>query len=228
MKWLSWSLVVLTLVAMVFLYRFWRPPERPVAPVAETSAAVEPNYFRSGVAQVQDDGEQPDARSEANAHYSAERESITEQQLSWRAEQMRNAFLHGDDRAPPLAPRDEANQRELPTAEELADPELYQQYEARQQQGVRESFVRAARKQITELEQQLQQAREMEGDPAQLAEGEEKLERLRELYQQTLQESPQLQALIEQAAQQPSASGDDDSATQLAPDQDGPLADDDN
>ncbi len=109
-----------------------------------------------------------------------------------RAESMRQAFLEGDDRSPPLARREPEQQRELPTAEELADPELYQQYEARQQMNVRESFARAARSRISELEQQLQQAEQMGGDADQLREGREKLERLQQQYDQTVTEVPEL------------------------------------
>lgn len=109
-----------------------------------------------------------------------------------RAESMRQAFLEGDERTPPLAHREPEQQRELPTAEELANPELYQQYEVRQQMNVRESFARAARNRISELEQQLQQAEQMGGDAEQLREGREKLERLQQQYDQTVAEMPEL------------------------------------
>ena len=224
MKWLVWAGVTLLFVVILLGYRAWQGAE-PAAPVVKSAAPAAPNYFRQGVPQGQsdvapsDDQVEPQQRDQAMSA-----PPMDAQQLNWRAQQMREAFLHGDDRAPPLAARGEQQQRVLPTAEELADPELYQQYEARQYQTVRESFVRAAARQIAELEQQLQQARALEGDPAQLAEGQEKLDRLREQYQQTLQESPELQALIEQVSEQ-SAEAAGDAAPLLAPDEDGPPGD---
>ena len=84
----------------------------------------------------------------------------------------------GDPRTPPLASRTDL--RAPPSAAELADPALYQQYEQRQQQAVYASFANAADQRIPELEAMIAKGRASGISEAQLAEGEAKLARLRE------------------------------------------------
>ena len=91
---------------------------------------------------------------------------------------LRESMRHGDPRTPPLAPR--TNLREPPTAAELADPALYQQYEQRQQQSVYASFANAVDQRIPELEAMIAKGRASGISEAQLAEGEAKLAKLRE------------------------------------------------
>ncbi len=185
--------VVVAITALFIGYRFLSAPAEPpstasVEMPADKSAS---GFLFDGVPVEQSDqsGEQPEPPAWPEQQ-DYPRESIMSADL--RAESMRQAFLEGDDRTPPLARPEPEQQRELPTAEELADPQLYQQYEARQQMNVRESFARAARNRIGELEQQLQQAEQMGADAGQLREGREKLERLQQQYEQTVAEMPEL------------------------------------
>lgn len=105
-------------------------------------------------------------------------------------EALRQSRLHGDPRAPPIA-RSEF-EREMPTEEELADPDLYLEYEARQEQKVYASFVEASKKKIADLEAIIERGRQGGVSPEQLAEGEEKLRRLKEMREQVLTEHPEL------------------------------------
>ena len=186
--------VLVVTIAMLFIgYRSFTGPEQPVAPVSAEAPAEKPasGFFLDGVPLEQSD----QAGQQSESPVWQEREVYPQEpamSADLRAESMRQAFLEGDVRSPPLARREPEQQGELPTAEELADPELYQQYEARQQMNVRESFARAARSRISELEQQLQQAELMGGDADQLREGREKLERLQQQYDQTVTETPEL------------------------------------
>lgn len=91
---------------------------------------------------------------------------------------LRESMRHGDPRTPPLAPSTDL--REPPSAAELADPALYQQYEQRQQQKVYASFAKAADQRIPELEALIAKGRADGLSEAQLAEGETKLAKLRE------------------------------------------------
>lgn len=91
---------------------------------------------------------------------------------------LRESMRHGDTRTPPLAPSTDL--REPPSAAELADPTLYQQYEQRQQQQVYASFAKAADQRIPELEALIAKGRAEGISEAQLAEGEAKLAKLRE------------------------------------------------
>jgi hypothetical protein len=181
-------------IAVLFIgYRLFSAPTETQSTASVEMPANKPasGFFLDGVPVEQSD--QPDEPAEPLAW--PERQDDPQEPAmtaDLRAESMRQAFLEGDDRTPPLARPEPEQQRELPTAEELADPQLYQQYEARQQMNVRQSFARAARNRISELEQQLQQAEQMGGDPDQLREGREKLERLQQQYDQTVAEMPEL------------------------------------
>ena len=106
-------------------------------------------------------------------------------------ESLRRSMEEGDPRAPPIARRE--TEREMPTEEELADPELYLQYETRQQQKVYASFLQASEKKISDLEKLIEQARAEGGvSPEQLEEGEEKLRGLQEMRDKLLQQYPEL------------------------------------
>jgi hypothetical protein len=201
---------LVALITMLFIgYRFFSGPEetRSTASVEVPAEKPASGFFFDGVPVAQSDqsGEQSEP-----AAWTEQQEAPQEPAMGadLRAESMRQAFLEGDDRTPPLASREPEQQRELPTAEELADPALYQQYEARQQMNVRESFARAARNRISELEQQLQQAEQMGADAGQLREGREKLERLQQQYDQTVAETPELaESLDGETAEQTEVEG---------------------
>ena len=104
---------------------------------------------------------------------------------------LREATLNGDPRTPPLAPSPE---REMPTDEELSDPDLYLQYESRQQQGAYASLLQAANRQLEEMDALIARA-EQEGGvtAAQLEEGRRKRDMLLQQRDALLAEHPELQ-----------------------------------
>lgn len=105
---------------------------------------------------------------------------------------LREATLNGDPRTPPLA---KSPEREMPTEEELSDPDLYLQYEMRQQQAVYASFLQAANRQLEEMDALIARA-EQEGGvtKAQLEEGRLKRDMLLQQRDALLAEHPELQA----------------------------------
>ncbi|UXI69781.1 hypothetical protein [Tahibacter amnicola] len=94
------------------------------------------------------------------------------------AESLAQAMNGGDPRTPPLAPDRHEFRREPPTPVELADPQAYRRYESRQQAAMYAAFEREAGIALAGMQQDLQRARAMGLDPAQLAEGEDKMARL--------------------------------------------------
>lgn len=111
---------------------------------------------------------------------------------------LRESMKNGDPRTPPLARSEDL--REMPSAAELADPGLYQQYEQRQNQKVYASFVTAANQKITELEAQIARAEASGLPPEQLEEGRQKLEGLRGQRDEILQTHPDVAAEIQSGA----------------------------
>ncbi|MEP5232718.1 MAG: hypothetical protein ABJQ78_14925 [Alloalcanivorax sp.] len=105
---------------------------------------------------------------------------------------LRESMRNGDPRTPPLVRSPDL--REPPSAAELADPALYQQYEARQNQAVRASFVAAANRKMVELEGLIARGKEFGIAPEQLEEGIAKLDKLREQRDQLVAQHPELAA----------------------------------
>lgn len=105
---------------------------------------------------------------------------------------LRESMRNGDPRTPPLVRNTDL--REPPSAAELADPAQYQQYEARQNQAVRASFVAAANRKMVELEGLIARGKEFGIAPEQLEEGIAKLDKLREQRDQLVAQHPELAA----------------------------------
>lgn len=103
------------------------------------------------------------------------------------AESMAKAMEHGDPQAPRVV-RDAP--REAATAAELADPEAYQRYEARQNQRLYNQFVKAADNEIPRLQAEIQRAKAAGLPPEQIAEGEEKLRRIQAMQDQLRAANP--------------------------------------
>lgn len=111
---------------------------------------------------------------------------------------LRDSMENGDPRTPPLARSEDL--REMPTADELADPALYQQYEQRQNQKVYASFVTAASEKITELETLIARAEADGLPPEQIEEGRQKLQGLRNQRDEILQTHPEVAEELQSAA----------------------------
>ncbi len=88
---------------------------------------------------------------------------------------MREARLHGDSRSPSLL-RSEPSERA--SAQEMADPDLYLQYQAKQRSKIFVSYVQAAKPKLEKL-RALVAAGEAQGISAeQLAEGRDKIQQI--------------------------------------------------
>lgn len=104
-------------------------------------------------------------------------------------ESLRRARLQGDERAPAVVRGEE---RVPPTAAELADPEAYQRYEARQNERLYRSYIKSADSEIPQLQEQIAKAKASGMSPEQLAEGEEKLRRIEAMRNQLMSDHPEL------------------------------------
>ncbi len=103
---------------------------------------------------------------------------------------MRESFLHGDPNAPKLY-RDPTPQEQA-TPEELADPKLYAQFEARQEIRLKKAFVAAVDAEMPQLQADIAKAKAMGLSKEQIAEGEEKLRRRQAMRDQLLAQHPEL------------------------------------
>ncbi|HEX5361761.1 MAG TPA: hypothetical protein VFW49_11890 [Fluviicoccus sp.] len=103
---------------------------------------------------------------------------------------MRESFLHGDPNAPKVV--HDATPQEQATPEELADPKLYAQFEARQNMRLYKGYVAAAETEIPRLQQDIAKAKAMGLSKEQIAEGEEKLRRIQAMRDQLLSEHPEI------------------------------------
>jgi len=106
------------------------------------------------------------------------------------AKSMADAVKNGDPRTPPIN-RDPV-QQEQATAEELADPKLYAQYEARQNMRLYKGYIQAAEVEIPRLQQDIAKAKAAGLKPEQIAEGEEKLRRIQQMRDQLASQHPEL------------------------------------
>lgn len=144
------------------------------------------------------DGETPAEKSEAAPETSSIRLNPD------AVASLRRGREQGEPRTPPLV--EDSPEREMPSDEELADPDMYLEYESRQKQKVLASFMQASEKKVSELRAAIERA-EAEGvSEEQLAEGREKLERLEAMREEVLRDHPELAAPEEEDGQDSPAS----------------------
>ncbi len=98
---------------------------------------------------------------------------------------MADARINGDPRTPPMVRT--TVEREMPTPEELADPDLYQEYESRQNQKVYRSFYSASKNKLVEMEKLMEQARSQGVSEDKLREGEEKIAKMKAMREKLAQ-----------------------------------------
>lgn len=140
-----------------------------------------PTYYSSSVK----------AKSKVNGGSESSLEN--EQAQTWdepAIAQLREARLHGDDRAPPIV-RNEAP-HETPTPEELASPELYNNYETRQEMKLKAAYIDAAHPEMQHIQEQLQAMRDAGLDHVAMQEAEEKLTKLQAMTQHLQEQHPEL------------------------------------
>lgn len=176
-------LVALLLGAVALVMARWLPDaaQAPMAilpennePVAEAHALKEQEQAAASLPMIDTVAERERQPVVSRVDDSASIPTPSPQAVAALRESMR----HGDPRTPPLAPSTDL--RQPPSAAELADPALYQQYEQYHQQQVYASFAQAADQRIPELEALIAKGRAEGISEAQLAEGEAKLAKLRE------------------------------------------------
>jgi len=105
-------------------------------------------------------------------------------------ESLRQARLHGDDRTPNLNKSRERD--ELPTPEQMEDPELYQEYERRQQQRVYRAYVEAAKIKTAEIRKMIEQGKEGGISDEEIAFAEAKIQGIEDMAAQLQQQHPDI------------------------------------
>lgn len=174
--------LVVLLLGWVLLSRPAAAPTTVLAPAAvdaqeqATPAATDINTRAGAAVPLAGDGEYP----QPGDPIELDPEAIAS---------LREARLHGDPRTPPI---ERSAPRELPTAEELADPERYQEYEVRQERKVKQAFVAAAGPEAEKLRADIARGREMGIPEEEIAKAEEKLRRLEAMRAQLIEADPAL------------------------------------
>jgi len=103
---------------------------------------------------------------------------------------LRDARLNGDPRTPPL--NQSRKRDELPTNEELEDPQLYQQYERRQQNRMFRAYVEASKVKVAELEKMIERGRQEGISDEEIAFAERKIQGIEEMAEQLKRDHPEI------------------------------------
>jgi len=112
-------------------------------------------------------------------------ESTSMRPLQAPLNSLADARINGDPRTPPIVRS--TIEREMPTPEELADPDLYQEYEIRQNQKVYRSFYSASKNKLVKMEKLMEQARSQGVSEDKLREGEEKIAKMKAMREKLAQ-----------------------------------------
>lgn len=187
--WMVAGLLALGLAVLLF---WLRPasPEKTMATVAPVAAPTPVGPVAGAAGQAD---EQPIVLPQASWALQPADVPITlpEALFSVEAsESMAQARLQGDDRAPPIQHTPAA--QPLATAAQKADPAAYARYETQNNQRLYQAYVSAATQAIPDLERDIARARAEGLSPEQIAEGEEKLRRIKAMQQELLQKHPEL------------------------------------
>ena len=120
-------------------------------------------------------------------------ESVHTENFSFSEEKiaaLRESRINGDDRTPAL--NQTRVRDELPSSEELADPELYQQFERRQQNRMFRAFVESSKAKVLELEKMIEQGREQGISDEEITFAEQKIAGIKAMAEQLKQEHPEI------------------------------------
>jgi hypothetical protein len=104
---------------------------------------------------------------------------------------MAQARTQGDARTPPII---RSAPRQMPTAAELADEELYQKYEQRQEKRLFRAYVEASAAKIAVIESFIDQAEAGGISEEEIAFAKQKIEGIRAQSEQLLRDNPDLMA----------------------------------
>lgn len=105
------------------------------------------------------------------------------------ASSMAEARLNGDPRTPPLQ---RSAEQEAPTAEELADPDKYKQYEARQSKKLYAAYIQASDSEVPKLKQLIERGKAEGVSAEEIAQAEEKVRRIQQMRDKLLASNPDL------------------------------------
>lgn len=105
-------------------------------------------------------------------------------------ESLRQSRLHGDDRTPNLNKTRERD--ELPTPEQLEDPELYQEYERRQQQRVYRAYVEAAKIKTAEIRKMIEKGKQEGISDEEIQFAEDKIKGIEDMSAQLQRDYPEI------------------------------------
>jgi len=179
------KIIIPLIIAIAVLLVF--QPEFAV--VTETSEQKDVKTEHNRVLNTEAPAEQINAESQSYQHPGSDSEGTIN--LNPEAiESLRQARLHGDDRTPNL---NESRERdELPTPEQLEDPELYQEYERRQQQRMYRAYVEAAKVKTAELRKMIEQGKEGGISDEEIAFAEAKIQGIEDMAAQLQQDHPEI------------------------------------
>jgi len=197
MKAISKSLIAFVCVALFVVLGVWFFPKPKQSVPIETPSAQ--NYLQALPTEVPKpkQGIHPahsitvEVRkketliTEANTSHDPEPTHLDPQAIS----SMRAARINGDPRSPTLS---RAKPRVLPSDEELADADLYLNYQARQRQKVFVNFIQATGPKIDQLNELIQRGIQEGISQEELEQGQEKVRRLENMVKQLKEENPEI------------------------------------
>jgi len=167
--------------------------------VEQESVSKEKAAYAEPVMPLQESIKKPEQVSLIKAHSELTTNDLVDEESdpedepypldTYAIESMTNARLNGDDRAPPIV---HGSQGESATPEELESPELYLEYESRQERKIYKAYVEAADIKIEMLEDQIAIAKERGMAEEELEVGIEKVRRIKEMKAQLLRDNPDL------------------------------------
>lgn len=102
---------------------------------------------------------------------------------------MANARVHGDPRAPAVHA---SKPREMPTAAELADEDLYLQYEQRQEKRMYRAFVEASKGKVALIQSYIDNAEAGGISDEEVAFAKEKIRRIQAMAEKLQQDNPDI------------------------------------
>lgn len=181
-----WGAVIVVLAAVYFFVS-----DQSRVAIEDASVFTQKNNIPIKDA-VPSENTQPVLISESHTDTENE-ESVHTENFSFSEEKiaaLRESRINGDDRTPTL--NQTRVRDELPSSEELADPELYQQFERRQQNRMFRAFVESSKAKVLELEKMIEQGREQGISDEEITFAEQKIAGIKAMAEQLKQEHPEI------------------------------------
>jgi len=186
---IGFTITVVVLASLAFIARTWFVDKQAdTALVTQSASATEAGV---GANLARPPSQAPTDTTPASSAISTTDSPLLPLEPSTvdAATSMANAMKNGDPRAPVII---HDTVQEAATAEEIANPKLYAQYEARQNMRLYKGYVKAAEVEIPRLQADIARAKAAGLKPEQIAEGEEKLRRIQQMRDQLASEHPEV------------------------------------